>query len=113
MSVTSQKTASLSEAGLRQLLHSLSSLTHRQVLELTDVLSEGGAFGLSERMALWDLIPLRQDLPPWVDAMRHPATPDTRIDLLKTLAHLADDPDMNRARPPRQALRILRSLRNA
>jgi len=112
MSVSPSKPEPLSESGLRQLLHSMNNLTHRQVLEMADALSEGGAIGLAERMALWDLIPLQLDLPPWVDAMRHPATPDARIDLLKALAANADDPDPARARAPRQALRILRSLRH-
>jgi hypothetical protein len=47
-----------------------------------------------------------------VDAMRHPATPDQRIDLLKELASRAENPDPVQARAPRQALRILRSLRH-
>ncbi len=112
MSVIPSGTESLSPSGLRHLLHSMTNLTHRQVLELADALTEGGAIGVAERMALWDLIPLRQDLPSWVDAMRHPATPDQRIDLLKALATRAEDPDPAQARAPRQALRILRSLRH-
>lgn len=112
MSVIHPGAETLSTGVLRQLLHSMTCLTHRQVLELTDALSEGGAIGVAERMAIWDLIPLRQDLPSWVDAMRHPATPDQRIDLLKELAIRAENPDPVQARAPRQALRILRSLRH-
>lgn len=112
MSVIHPGTETLSASGLRHLLHTMTNLTHRQVLELADALSEGGAIGVAERMALWDLIPLRQDLPSWVDAMRHPATPDQRIDLLKELALRTENSDPNQARASRQALRILRSLRH-
>jgi hypothetical protein len=112
MSVTLLRPETLSSPGLRALLRGLSSLSHRQVLELADALSDAGAIGVAERMALWDLVPLRQDLPPWVDAMRHPATPDERIDVLRTLAHASENPDPELARSPRQALRVLRSLRN-
>lgn len=107
----SQPASPLSRPQIQALVRSMHSISHRQILELADALSDAGVLGVAERITLWNLVPLRDDLPPWVDAMRHPKTPDERIDLLKTLAFACEHPAVP-GESPRQTLRILRSLRN-